>query len=515
MAEGKPLNRRVNSDVAIAADFSLPVTTIESLSTYLRNETYLHNMPIDRDHTMNRQTLFATLLISLLTIPNACLAQTFQLTQGTSHAENPLKGLVPYANPTPNRFPHSMEFNYLPLSALNTGPKQYDWTAMENLLNDIASRGNMAVVRVYLEYPGKKNSIPEYLLDAGLKTVTYENTNTAPFPPTEVTTPDYESPLLRTALTDFVKEFGRKYDGDPRLGFITAGLLGTWGEWHTYPRNDLWASKETQSLVMDAYEDAFAVTPVLLRYPAGSDHYDKAPNHNRSFGYHDDSLCWATLETDRKEDAWFFVPALNAAGDEARNKWKTHPIGGEIRPEVWGKIFDNDVGIPQAQSFDDCASATHLSWTMDTGMFREKASSERLKRALESVRKIGYDFYADKVSVEWTKTAREMEIQVSILNQGIAPFYYDWPIEISLRNQDGQVVKSWIAEGWSLKGQLPSTNPTIRVATFDADTIQNGQYTVLLRVVNPLKNGKPLRFANESQDLDIEGFLTLCRVNLD
>jgi hypothetical protein len=464
---------------------------------------------------MNRWTFLAAVLLTFSTDSDPPQPQVIQLARGTSHAENPLKGLVPYAKPHPDRFPHSMEFNYLPLSALNIGPKQYDWPPMENLLNDIAARRNMAVVRIYLEYPGKKNSIPQYLIDAGLKTVTYENTNTAPFLPTEVTTPDYESPLLRTALSDFIAEFGGRYDGDPRLGFVTAGLLGTWGEWHTYPRNELWASKETQTIVMDAYEKAFNVTPVLLRYPAGRDHYDKAPNHNRPFGYHDDSLCWATLETGRKEDAWFFHPALKTAGDEALNKWKTQPIGGEIRPEVWGKIFDEEAGIPQAQSFDECASTVHLSWTMDTGMFREKAPKKRFQRALESVRKIGYDFYADEVIAKWSKKKREIAIQVSILNQGIAPFYYDWPIEISLRKQDGQLAKSWIVEDWSLKGQLPSETPTIRKANLDASSIPNGHYMVLLRVINPLENGKPLRFANESQDLDVTGFLSLCKINLD
>lgn len=464
---------------------------------------------------MNRRTLLATFLVTILNSYNVAKSQTIQLASGPSYADNPLKGLVPYAKPTPGRFPHSMEFNYLPLSAINTGPKQYDWTAMENLLNDIASRGNMAVVRVYLEYPGKKNSIPQYLIDAGLKTETYENTNTAPFPPTEVTTPDYESPLLRTALADFVNEFGMKYDGDPRLGFVTAGLLGTWGEWHTYPRNDLWASKETQNIVMDAYENAFKITPVLLRYPAGNDHYDKAPNHNRSFGYHDDSLCWATLDTNRKEDNWFFVPALKSAGQEALHKWKTQPIGGEIRPEVWGKIFDENVGIPQAQSFEECAKAIHLSWTMDTGMFREKASNQRMKRALEAVSKIGYDFYANRVVIDWSKKERKLSLDVGILNQGIAPFYYDWPFEIALAKEDGQITKSWIVTDWSLKGQLPSKDSLIRKTTLDAKSVPTGRYKVLLRVVNPLKNGKQLRFANETQDVDVKGFLSLCDVTLN
>lgn len=464
---------------------------------------------------MNRRTLLASFLVAFLAGYNVSKGQTILLAPGTSHADNPLKGLVPYANPAPGRFPHSMEFNYLPLSSINIGPKQYDWAAMETLLDDIASRGNMAVVRIYLEYPGKKNSIPQYLIEAGLKTETYKNTNTAPFPPTEVTTPDYESPLLREALVDFILEFGRRYDGDPRLGFITAGLLGTWGEWHTYPRNDLWASKDTQALVMDAYQSAFKTTPVLLRYPAGENHFDKAPNHNRPFGYHDDSLCWATLETDRKEDNWFFVPALKSAGRQAESKWKTQPIGGEIRPEVWGKIFDKDVGIPQAQSFDECAAAIHLSWTMDTGMFREVASDDRRDRAMKSVSKIGYDFYIPEVTFHWAKNDRKLSVVVSIRNQGIAPFYYDWPMEIALIDKNNRIVDRWIAKNWSLKGQLPSSESVQRQTNLDCNSVNNGEYKVVLRVINPLPHGKVLRFSNKSQDADVNGYLSLGSVALD
>ena len=96
-------------------------------------------------------------------------------------------------------------------------------------------------------------------------------------------TPDYEDQKLRTALSNFIAAFGKKYDGDPRIGFITAGLLGTWGEWHTYPRGELFASKLVQSEVMDAYAAAFRVTPVLLRYPAGEHTWGKASNATRPF----------------------------------------------------------------------------------------------------------------------------------------------------------------------------------------------------------------------------------------
>lgn len=73
----------------------------------------------------------------------------------------------------------------------------------------------------------------------------------------------------RACLKNFIAALGAKYDGDARIGFITAGLLGHWGEWHTYQREDLWAGKDVQIEVMDAYEAAFKRSPVLLFLSAG------------------------------------------------------------------------------------------------------------------------------------------------------------------------------------------------------------------------------------------------------
>ena len=181
--------------------------------------------------------------------------------------DNPLKGLVPYAGDWKGRFPHSMEYGYLPLSALVIRPDQYDWAPLEKLLDTCSSRGHQVVFRIYLEYPGKTDGIPAFLINEGLKIHKYQD-RTATHPVSNVT-PDYADTRLRTVLKRFIAAFGKKYDGDARIGYITAGLLGHWGEWHTYPREELFASKEVQTEVMDAYEAAFRITPVLLRYPSG------------------------------------------------------------------------------------------------------------------------------------------------------------------------------------------------------------------------------------------------------
>ncbi|MCC9603896.1 DUF4832 domain-containing protein [Stieleria sp. JC731] len=433
--------------------------------------------------------------------------QSYELKPSASPADNPLKGLVPYARPMPNRFPHSMEFQYFALSDLMLDIDKFDWIPLEELLDDVASRGNQAVVRVYMEYPGKEKGIPKFLVDGGLKVHRYLNTNTAPFPPTKVITPDYEDPRLREALKNFIAAFGKRYDNDPRLAYITAGLLGTWGEWHTYPKDELWASNRTQSIVLDAYEAAFKSTPVLLRYPAGPNHYAQAENASRAMGYHDDSFAWATLSTGRKQDDWFYMPALKTAGKQATEKWTTQPIGGEIRPEVWGKIFDDQSTWPkQAQSFHDCVSQTHATWLMDTGMFREQAKPDRMATALAEVQRMGYDFYVQHVDITTSKTG-STQLKIDVINQGVAPLYADWDTEIALLNSEKIIAYRQTDDQLSFRGLLPSAEKHSLTTTFEAPS--EGSFTVLLRVINPLKGGKPLRFANEDQDKSISGWLTL------
>jgi hypothetical protein len=407
-------------------------------------------------------------------------------------ADNPLRGLVPYQGQGGGRFPHSMEFNYLPLDAVMKGEDKFEWDSLESLLEDIRSRGNQTVVRFYLEYPGRPSGVPGYLRDQGLKLHKYLNTNTQPLPPKEVETPDYTDPRLERALVKFIAAFGRKYDGDPRLGYVTAGLLGTWGEWHTYPRNDLHPPKRLQTAVMDAYEKAFQRTPVLLRYPAEEDDAMYASNRRRRMGYHDDSFAWATLDTGKPSDSWFFVPRLKAA--KVQDRWKVAPIGGEIRPEAWGRVFDPDPLIPEIQDFDRCVAKTHATWLMDSGMFQSPPSRERTERALASVAKMGYAFTVTR--------ARRIPggVEFEVENRGVAPLYAGWMGEAG--SLEGGRLTRVVSIRFDFRQLLPGDRARVTVrGTFPG--------SVLLRIPNPMRGGKPVRFGNATQDADRPGWLTL------
>ena len=326
----------------------------------------------------------------VLGLLGAVSAPAGMLVRAPAPPDNPLKGFVPYpGSSAANRFPHSLEWDYTRLSEVMTGPTDFDWTPFERKLNAAGSRGCQFIARFYLEWPGRKTGVPQFLIDAGLRLRAWTNTNTQPFPPAVDHTPDYEDSRLCSALTNFIRAFGARYDGDPRLGFVGLGLLGTWGEWHNSPHDEWFASKAVQRQVMDAYEVAFRKTRLMARYPAGPGHPRYADNSRRSFGYHDDSFAWATVHTGRKNDDWFFETLLRQA--EALDKWRTQAIGGEVRPEVWDCLFDEPACAPKGQEFDRCVSVTHASWLCNEGVFRSKLQGSARQRALLAARSLGYE----------------------------------------------------------------------------------------------------------------------------
>ncbi len=421
-------------------------------------------------------------------------------------ADNPLKGFVPYAGQG-RQFPHSLEFEYLPLAAVMTGPTNFNWTPMERLLDGIASRGCQGVFRIYMEYPRKPTGVPEFLVRAGIRMRAWTNTNTQPFPPAMDHTPDYEDPRLRAALTTFITALGARYDGDPRIGFITAGLLGSWGEWHCHPHSEWFASKAVQVEVMDAYEAAFRKTPVLLRYPAGDHDRDHAPNARRNFGYHDDSFAWATLDTGRKQDGWFYLASLRQAGAEALDRWRTAPIGGEIRPELWPCLWKSE-GCAKGQDFGQCVRATHATWLMDSSTSKPLTSEEQA-RAIAAARSLGYELQVTQASA--ALTGRQVAVSITITNGGVAPFYAGWPLRLVAMDANGG--EAMIEMPITLKSLLPGTTAK-GSGQLDVTKLAAGELTLLLGAANPLKGGRPLRFANKDQDRDRIGWLTLGKIAL-
>ena len=421
---------------------------------------------------------------------------SYALGRSPSPTNNPLKGFLPYAG-SYTAFPYSMEWSYLPLRALMSGPASFDWSSLDMLLNTVAGRGHQTVFRIYLDYPGKSTGLPQYLLDAGLATHSYTDYGNNG----RSVSPDYENPLLRQALTNFIAALGTRYDGDPRIGFITVGLLGFWGEWHTYPHTDWFASNAVQDEVLTAFELAFTRTRLLVRYPSGTN-----PSARR-MGYHDDSFAYETVDP----PDWMFLGLLQAAGET--NKWRTQPIGGEVRPEVQLCLWDTNqtTCVPPGQDFARCVDLTHASWMLNHGAFSPGFTGDQKTLALAGSSRLGYELYVSQAILVDARVSGSLNLEVQVRNTGVAPFYYDWPVQLGALNSSNALVKTW-TPGWHLSSLLPGSMNAVWTWSQAGHGLEAGRYKLLLRVQNPLANGVPLRFANDTQDADLPGWLTLGQV---
>ncbi|MEU6854169.1 DUF4832 domain-containing protein [Actinacidiphila alni] len=421
-----------------------------------------------------------------------------QLAPGAAPRANPLEGFIPYAGDY-STFPYAMEWFYLPLNAVMTGPDTFDWGALDTQLDTIAARGHQAAFRFYLDYPGKPSGVPRYLLDGGLVTHPYQD-----FGNNGVSvSPDYDDPALDSALDRFIAALGARYDGDPRIGFLQLGLLGFWGEWHTYPHDgttlpeDWFASPAEQRRILHDFDAAFDTTRLQARYPS-------TDNAALDMGYHDDSFAVETLPG----TGWHFMDKAIAAG--TTDKWRTEPVGGELRPEIQGCIFDATPDCPVVEDgadndFAGSVAATHASWLLDQYAFAPGHTGADRDRALAGAQSLGYRL---RVTAARTQAGgRTLAVGVRMENTGVAPFSYDWPVQIAAVDRRGRIARTWTTP-WKLTAIEPG-EPQRLTASLGASGLRPGTYTLVMRAANPLPNGVPLRFANADQDSTVNGWLTL------
>jgi hypothetical protein len=422
----------------------------------------------------------------------AGLTNSYSLGYSPAPPANPLKGFMPYTGDY-STFPYSMEWSYLPLRSLMTGPTNFDWSSLDSLLSADAARGHQTVFRVYLDYPTLPTGIPQYLLDDGLVTYSYTN-----YGNTTSVSPDYENPLLDQALTNFIAALGARYDGDPRIGFVELGLLGFWGEWHTYPVTNLFASVQVQDEVIAAYTNAFHQTKLLIRYPTVVGSFDPT---TLPLGYHDDSFAYDTIAP----PSYNFLGLMATANE--LDKWLTQPIGGEVYPPVQSCVWAQPTCVPEGQEFSNCVVTAHASWMLDQYVFDPGFSGTQQDLALAGAQQLGYELYVSNAILANVSGSGPLNISVDILNTGVAPFYYDWPVQLAALNSSNEVVQTWTTP-WKLSSLIPGTN-TVWTYTQTNPGLPAGQYTLLMGVQNPMTNGIPLRFADTTQDADLVGWLTL------
>lgn len=465
--------------------------------------------------------LAATIGLAGATLPatasSATTAQWTTLKEAPAPVSNPMKGFMPWA-PAPGgnpvlakgSLPYTLEWAVFPLKDVVTGPDTYDFSSVDAMLDSIAARGHQGVIRFYVDNPGESSALPQYLIDGGTdqsRRYDFEGNKKISF------SPNYDDPNVKEMLLHFVDALGDKYDGDPRIAYITAGLYGFWGEEHTYPYNGYvneqnpdainWMpSDEFRAQLVEAWDDAFDETFIQNRYPTEA---TKA----HGMGYYDDSLGYATLEG----TSWHFIPKLKKQGEG--DAWQHSPIGGELYPSFQKCAFSEPLNCPSRDTGRDYKALesiqkAHATWLINQHAFSTGYTGAELTRAKAASAAMGYTLQATRTSVTYNQV--KATVVVEIKNTGVAPFYATWPLEVILVDEKNEIVASQTIESTLpsiLPGQTGRVTARLPLPEGYRSNDSAQKLTAAIRIVNPLPNGAPVAFANEAMNKPLTGYLEL------
>jgi len=333
------------------------------------------------------------------------------------------------------------------------------------------ARGKHVIFRVHIDRPHFPSGLPRWLRDQGVRTTPYSDYGGGE-------SPDYENPRLVRALERFIAALGKRYDEHPRVAFVQLGLLGFWGEWHTYPRLELFASEATQRRVIDAYHRAFPHKSLMARNAGG--YMGRQP----WLGFHDDLF---PEDTDGPE-GWKFLSRMRENG--RTGNWMRAVIGGEMVPDQARKWLGPDYARTLAM-----IEAAHCTWLGPyCPALEQHGDREFAARAAALVRRMGYQYTFQEIRhPERVRSGQPLEFRLVGENQGVAPFYYPWRVELALLDGKGRAA-GILPLDWDIRRWLPG-----RFAERTAPVVQArpGRYRLALGIRDPWTGKPAIHFANQ------------------
>ena len=327
----------------------------------------------------------------------------------------PMTGIVLWNTSGSNKKEYvQLEFSYMLYNAVCKEKDVYDWSPMDKLLKEVASRGHQAVVRFRYTYPGYSCAVPDYIKSwPG-----YEATN-AKSEDRNTEFPDWRCEELQRFHMEFHRRFAERYDKDPRLAFVETGF-GLWAEYHIYDGpcviGKTFPSHDFQAQFLPKMDEWFKDTPWMFSIDASDSKY--APFHKQkalldlNFGNFDDSfMCedWSGYNW----SGWKFF------GEE---RYKKAPAGGEFS---YYSDYDQKHVLDKAgmygRVFEDVVAKVHMTFIIGN----DQPGKQTPERIAEAAMSMGYRFEIRDFKIKDGKGAA-----VLIANVGVAPIYRDAFVEV-------------------------------------------------------------------------------------
>ena len=388
---------------------------------------------------------------------------------------NPYIGNAAWANDASKREqPFTLLYAGLLWSDFEPKEGVYDFKAFEkaNHFDKWRKEGKHVILRFVMDQPGSKShrDIPDWLYTkTGKDGEAYKTSYGRGY------NPNYENPVLIEAHAKAIAALGERYGQDPFIAYVELGSLGHWGEWHVYSKLRPLPPSSVRELYVAPYLTAFPMAKLMMRRP-----FSNAAQYN--MGLFNDSSGDAKA-TDTWLDWIENGGTYNQTGEKKalvpmKDAWLTAPIGGELSTS-----FD-DTEFLKAGMLDKTLrliERSHTSW-IGPGSFVNVKRDGQYQKALDQVnRMIGYRLRVSESEVSQTSDGA-VNITLDWVNDGIAPFYFDWLPALRVAGDDG--FETILNLDMKLADVQPGKTVTVSVP-MDESVLPIGKCTIYVGIIDP------------------------------
>jgi lysophospholipase L1-like esterase len=450
------------------------------------------------------------------------LSDIVTFTESKKALKNPLKGFILWPNDTSSPHEYVSMFKAI-----------IPWNELENNENDtvdkIRSYSNNNIFN-NIWYKNIKYSVHERNIKVN-PLVLLQKSKDDDFSPADmdISEHDNQTEEFIRRIKKFVPKLAKAWDNDPRIGFINIGILGTWGE-----QSSIMMTPEVAEALGDSFSTYFKHKKVLVRVP---NYFDKTylKSHNGSFWgieyshYYRFGMYWDAFANDMEDQRDIFDTSNLIKNAKL---WVDQPILGEVAfnmkyeniydysdypdemPEWPDKsknsIHDTLTHQDPLDYIKDYIRSVHCSGLSWISGYNEN-NKEEAKAAQELQKIMGYRFVLKQASYNHTiKSGGKLNISFSVENSGSAPFYYPWPVEISLLDIDSKEVvwrehfntvdiRKWLpGEVWDFDANRYTKSAktyTIKEDFVLPENLQSGEYILALSINDPAGNHPSVRFS--------------------
>jgi hypothetical protein len=364
-----------------------------------------------------------------------------------------------------------------------------------DLIDDWLSRcreSNQALAfRVMLSWPGHEGTIPQWLLDKGVK-YTY---SACPEEGAHYEL-DLEEPIVRKYHEKLIRALGEHYDGHPDLALVDIGSVGLWGEWHNYCDPSLMPGDATRKSIIDLYYEAFPNTP-LTALVDDKPNVIYANSKGRSAWRGD---CWGN--GDGPGVGWnHHSDSYRPMAEMMPDGWKRGTVALEPCGTLGGYptspgVVADDAILWHATFVQNKSHAIPADWLPDIQRLVKKLGFRLVLRAVSFDKNVSY--------------SKNLRIAMKWENQGIAPPYRDHRLAFRFKDGSGAVSDVIMTE-ISIQGWLPG-DKNVKISCPMPEGLSSGDYDLEMGIVFHSATDHTIPIANKGKTED--GWYTLGRINV-